>query len=185
VKGRGGTYDFYAEGPGTNYGPFTGAHEVKLADDFPTVKKGMIVSVTGETQIRKDNASVSISSTLPTVRLSDTANDRRVLGALVAEIDLSDEHWYKAKDGERFAIINALGEGRVWVSNINGNIQAGDYITTSNIAGYGQRQDDDSIHSYTLGKAVENVDWDKVAETIELNGKVYKVYLIAVVYTSG
>ena len=66
-----------------------------------------------------------------------------------------------------------------------GAIEAGDYITTSAIAGYGQRQDDDLLHSYTLGKAIENVDWETVEETIEFNGAIYKVYLIAVVYTSG
>ena len=71
------------------------------------------------------------------------------------------------------------------MSNINGDIEAGDYITTSDIPGYGQLQEDDLLHSYTLGKATETVDWDTVTETIELDGISYKVYLIAVVYTSG
>ena len=71
------------------------------------------------------------------------------------------------------------------VSNFNGNIEVGDYITTSAISGYGQKQDDDVLHSYTLGKAIETVDWDTVTETISFNAKTYKVYLIAVVYTSG
>jgi hypothetical protein len=47
------------------------------------------------------------------------------------------------------------------------------------------KQDDDLLHSYTLGKATEDVDWDNVTETISFNGKEYKAYLIAVVYTSG
>jgi len=82
-------------------------------------------------------------------------------------------------------MVNALGDGRAWVSNINGNIEVGDYITTSLIPGYGQRQDDDLLHSYTLGKATETVDWDSVTETVQFNGKTFKIYLIAVVYTSG
>ena len=73
----------------------------------------------------------------------------------------------------------------MWVTNINGDIQAGDYITTSAIAGYGQKQADDLLHSYTLGKATENVDWSKVTETVEFNGQTCKAYPIAVVYTSG
>jgi hypothetical protein len=73
----------------------------------------------------------------------------------------------------------------VWVSNVSGNIQVGDYITTSPVPGYGQLQGDDLLHSYTLGKAIENVDWGAAVETIEFNGQTYKVYLIAVVYTSG
>jgi hypothetical protein len=78
-----------------------------------------------------------------------------------------------------------VGEGLVWVCDINGDIQAGDLVTTSPVAGYGQKQDDDRLHNYTLGKALESVDWATVTETVEFNRKLYKVRLIAVVYTSG
>lgn len=188
VYGSGQMWDFYAGGPGPNYGPFTGAHEVKLSEDFPeNIKPGMIVSVTGETQVRMDDGEISFSSTLPTVELSSISNDKKVLGAIIAEFFLDENHWYIAEyDGkDRFAIVNALGDGRIWVTNINGNIEAGDYITTSSIAGYGQKQDDDLLHSYTLGKAIENVDWNKVTETVEYDGHTYKAYPIGVIYTSG
>jgi hypothetical protein len=189
VRGHGQTFDFYAAGPGTNYGPFTGAHEVEFSDDFPeNFKSGMIVSVTGETEIRKtDEGKISFSTTLPTVQLSDTPDDSKVFGVLISECPLGKDHWYfnEVDKDDRFGIANALGEGRVWVTSINGDINAGDYITTSAIAGYGQRQNDDVLHSYTLGKAIENIDWSKVTETIEFNGKTYKAYPIAVVYTSG
>ena len=186
VQGWGATYDFYAAGPGTNYGPFTGGHEAKLADGFGEVHAGMIVSLTGRTETRRaDDGTVSISSTLPTVALSDKANDQAVFGVLTREADLPEDHWYTGTEGERFAIVNALGEGRVWVSNIGGDIQVGDYLTTSEVVGIGQTQDDNILYSHTLGKAMENVDWESVTETIEYNGRSYKVYLIAVVYTSG
>jgi hypothetical protein len=146
----------------------------------------MIVSVTGQARIRRHkDGEVSISSTLPTVRLSDRVNDRAVFGVFSLEAPLPSSHWYTSKAGERFGMVNALGDGRAWVSNINGNIEAGDYITTSLIQGYGQRQSDDLLHSYTLGKATETVDWDSVTETVQFNGKTFKIYLIAVVYTSG
>jgi hypothetical protein len=187
VFGAGGQYDFYAGGVGTNYGPFTGGHEVKLSEEITyDTKAGMIVSVTGEAQARFANdGSVSLSSTLPTVKLSNKKNDKAVFGVLVAETPLPEGHWYQGTIGERFATVNALGEGRVWVSNIDGDIEAGDYITTSSIPGYGQKQADDLLHSYTLGKAIESVEWDMVVETVEYNGQLHKVYLIAVVYTSG
>ena len=65
VYGYGNQYDFYAAGPGSNYGPFTGAHEVKFAQDMPEViVPGMISSVTGRTAERKDKSGViSLSST--------------------------------------------------------------------------------------------------------------------------
>ena len=187
VVGAGKTFDFYANGDGVNYGAFTGAHEVKLTPETADIiESGMVVSVTGETQVRiYDENRISLSSTLPTVVLAQKANDKKVLGVFVEKIDLPDDHWYDKRDGEVFGAVNALGEGRVWVTDVNGPIEPGDYITTSAIPGYGQRQDDDLLHSYTLGKATEKVDWENVTDTVEYNGRTVKIYLIAVVYTSG
>ena len=185
VFAAGSLVDFYAGGPGGNYGPFTGAHEVVLSDDFPiSIKQGLIVSVTGETKKRiKKQGDVSISSTMPEVKLSDKENDKAVFGVYVSDFDLPEDHWLD--ESGRFAFVNSLGEGRVYVTDVNGNIEAGDYLTTSIITGYGQKQNDDLLHNYTLGKATETIDWESVTETIDFEGKKYKVYLIAVVYTSG
>jgi len=46
-------------------------------------------------------------------------------------------------------------------------------------------QNDDLLHSCTLGKATEDAEWDDVTDTITYKGKKYKSSLIAVVYTSG
>jgi hypothetical protein len=134
---------------------------------------------------KNKTGAISISHTMPTVKLSSGPNDPAVLGAFVFESKLPDDHWYAPEKNERFGAVNALGEGRVWVTNINGNIKAGDLITTSAIPGYGQNQNDDLIYNYTLGKATETVDWDQIKETIEYNGKKYKKYLIGIVYYSG
>lgn len=189
VHGEGTVYDFYAAGGKTNFGPFTGAHDVKFAGEMAEeIVPGMIVSLTGKSEMRKDEkGDISISSTLPTVMLSTKAMDKAVFGAVVSSRPLPDGHWYEAKEGERFGVVNALGEGRVWVTSLNGNIEAGDYITTSEIPGYGQKQDDDLLHSYTFGKAMETIDWNNVnaSEIIWHEGKPYKAYLMAVIYTSG
>ncbi len=187
VEGNGSSYDFYASGSGTNYGPFTGAHDVLInSNELGNFKKGMIVSSTGETQLRYDNnGNISISSTLPKIKLSSSVNDSNVLGVFIKTQEPKYDFWYKLSENEKLGIVNALGEGRVLVTNINGDINSGDYITTSNIPGYGQKQNDDLLHSYTLGKAIENVDWDSIKETVNYNGKEYKYYLIGVIYVSG
>jgi hypothetical protein len=187
VYADGEYYDFYAAGPGINYGSFTGAHEVKFAGDMPEeIVPGMIVSVTGKAETRKDKiGEISLSSTLPTVTISTRARDKAVFGVIVFNGPLPEDHWYETQEGERFGVVNALGEGRVWVTDFNGQVQAGDYITTSFVQGYGQLQDDDLLHSYTLGKAIETIDWEQATETVQYDGKTYKRYLIAVVYTSG
>jgi hypothetical protein len=180
-------FDVYAAGAGTNYGPFTGGHEVKLAADLPqALEPGMVMAVTGEAQVRvSPDQTVNLSSTLPTVTLARRSRDPAVFGVFVAEATLGDDHWYEATPGERFGTVNALGEGRVWVTDANGPIAAGDYLTSSDIPGYAERQGDDLLHAYTLGKAIETVDWETVIETVEHEGRRYRVYLVAVVYTSG
>ena len=190
VEGSGVSYDFYASGSGSdsNFGPFTGAHDVRFAENMlEEIVPGMIVVSTGRVEsCWKENGQLSFSSTLPTVTLATKANDKAVFGVIVAQNALPEAHWYHPGDGERFGIVNALGEGRVWVSNINGNIEVGDYITSSTLAGYGQLQDDDFLHTYTVGKATETVDWNDVSEFIITDGgRKIKIYPIAVVYTSG
>lgn len=179
--------DFYASGAGANYTPFTGSHEVRIDGLVPQdLVPGMVVCVTGECAMRYDeNGQPALSSTLPTVRLANQPNDKTVFGVFISENPLPDDHWYKAQAGERFGLVNALGEGRVWVTDANGPIEAGDYLTTSSIPGYGQRQDDDLLHSFTLGKATESVDWNTVTDTVEFEGRVVKAVLLGVVYTSG
>jgi hypothetical protein len=81
VYGSGGQHDFYAAN--SNYGPFTGAHEVRLAKDMPgDIRPGMIISVSGRAEARKeDNGAIYLSSTLPTVALATKAMDKGVFGA--------------------------------------------------------------------------------------------------------
>ena len=186
VWASGKEYDFYAGGTGANYGPFTGAHEVRIAQDSPPLVPGMVVSVTGTVSLRSDEkGNTSLSSTMPEIMASAVPKDPAVFGVFVSESRLDEEHWYQAKANDRFGVVNALGEGRVWVCDANGPVRLGDYVTTSAVPGHAQRQDDDLLHNYTLGKVIESVDWSGVAETISVNGQNYAVYLIAVVYTSG
>ncbi len=87
VTGSGKAYDFYAQGSGTNYGPFTGAHEVKFVQGLPEdIQPGMIVSASGRAEKRvNDDGEISLSSTLPTVNITQKAMDKAVLGVLVSE----------------------------------------------------------------------------------------------------
>lgn len=182
----GPAYAFYASSAGADYGPFTGAHEVRIAPDSLALKPGYVVSATGSTAVRKDEkGNTTLSSTMPEITISNKANDPAVFGVFIMESPLDGEHWYQAKENDHFGIVNALGEGRVWVCDANGPVRLGDYITTSSVPGYAQRQEDDLLHTYTLGKVTESVNWDNVTETISVEGFDHAVYLIAVVYTSG
>ncbi len=184
--GNGVAYDFYAGNTGT-YGTFTGAHDVRLASgESGLIRPGMLVSLTGKVAKRPSrNHRPKLSSTLPTVTLTRKALDKAVFGVLTSKGPLTPEHWYDAKDNEQFGVVNALGEGCMWVCESNGDIEAGDYLTSSDLPGYGQKQDNDSTHNYTVGRATESVNWDEVDETVESNGEFIKVYVVAVIYTGG
>jgi Family of unknown function (DUF6519) len=180
----GNGYAFYAN---TGLiGPLSGAHDVLIdKETFANLKPGLLVSVTGEAKQRQyENGNQDLSTTLPTVKPAATRNHNKLIGVFLGLHSLHD-HWYNLQEGEQLAIVNALGTGRVWVSNINGEVNAGDYITSSEIPGYGMKQEDDILHNYTLGKAIEDVDWSQVTETVSLNGADYKIHLIGVIYTSG
>jgi hypothetical protein len=56
--------------------------------------------------------------------------------------------------------VNGIGEGGIWVINTNGNLENGDYIQSSNVAGFGEKQDDDLVHNYTVAKITCSCDFD-------------------------
>ena len=56
--------------------------------------------------------------------------------------------------------IAGTGEDGIWVSDYNGILECGDYITTSPIAGIGMKQDNDLVHNYTVGKITMDCDFN-------------------------
>lgn len=162
VQGDGVTWDFYAAGTGGNYGPFTGAHEalIRKSDD---IEIGMIVCD------RELIGSTGMSNTITRVEQSLTAQEKSAVGVAINRYLLGDKHKPAAlrdlSDDEYAALsevydlvqFNALGEGMMLVCNTGGNIRAGDYITSSSVAGIGKRQADDLMHSYTVAKARQDM----------------------------
>ena len=64
--------------------------------------------------------------------------------------------------------INSVGEGLINVCGENGDIEIGDYITTSSIAGKGMKQTDDILHNYTVAKAREAVTFSSPTEVKQI-----------------
>lgn len=180
------TYAIYVHGEGRiatkaripgGVTPFTGAHEA-YSDTELTV--GDIVV---DTELLE---SIDISNTVFLVEHSSQQKQKNVIGVVadtftkavtpVIEEDTGQETdqytppakppaateptWHRAYK----VLVNALGEGQVNVCGQNGNIEAGDLITTSLIAGKGMRQEDDLYHSYTVAKARESVTFDYPAQ---------------------
>ncbi len=159
------------------YGTFTGGHEGQSADDPITWKPGMIVISTGNT------ISKQMARALVEITLASQNCDPRVMGVYLAH---RDEHEVSGFDPSRPAInYNAVGEGLILVTDFNGEISNGDYVTSSEITGYGMKQNDDLLHNYTVAKVTEEIDWNSITETIEYDGHIYKITLAAATYHCG
>lgn len=146
---------------GTTYS-FTGGH--KINESYNTF--GMILESTGIVD-KTDKLNTIIET-----RLSNTNKSKKVLGV----VDNTND--------DMNGVIS-LGEATMMVTNFGGDIMNGDYICSSEIEGYGMLQDDDILHSYTVAKSTENIDWDSITDTIEHNGQTYKKVLIAVTLHCG
>ena len=144
----------------------------------------MIVDSTG---VIWHQSTTNVSTALPKSTLSTNDNSKKVYGVVASFDDLFPGYYSVSPPSatEVAVVINSIGEGKVWVTNISGNIENGDYITTSQIGGYGKLQSDDLLHSYTVAKCTENINWDNVTDTIEHNGISYKRYLTACTYHCG
>jgi hypothetical protein len=151
---------------------FTGQHRSLPAEgtvaDFEN-KVGLIVVSTGKYASMSEE-DITINDAMPKVELSSKANDKRAFGVVsnVEDVD-SDERRFQLglwgssmekPEGDDRVIINSVGEGAMWVTDINGNLENGDYITTSDLAGYGMKQDDDLLHNYTVAKITMDCDFD-------------------------
>jgi hypothetical protein len=151
---------------------FTGQH--MCFPDGP-MGQGQIVSANKNKYITLNGPlttgiqAIKSSESLPVVTLSNVTNDRSVFGVVdrlesggtvrnqttgITIVNATKEL------GDNRVIVNSLGEGAIWVANTNGNLVSGDYITTSNIAGYGQKQDTDSLKNYTVAKITMDCDFN-------------------------
>ena len=178
-------------------GPFTGFHEGMIAIDAP-IQVGDIV--TDVSVFYRAN----ISNVLFNVASSNTANEARVLGVVSAILPVQTDTpgilWQPVQtytDGDlgpsttmqlipgydladlqttyKVVQVNAVGEGQINVCGEAGNIQAGDLIVASSIAGKGMKQSDNIVRSITVAKARESVSFSSPTD----------VQMIACIYLGG
>jgi hypothetical protein len=62
-------------------------------------------------------------------------------------------------------LVDTKSCSRMWVINFE-NIESGDYLTSSNVAGYAMKQNDDLLHNYTVAKSCMDCDFTPVQKII-------------------
>lgn len=85
----------------------------------------------------------------PVLTLSNTENDKTCYGVILGKVESVDNE----------TNIQKSGDGRMWVINTHGNLESGDLVTTIGIGGYGKKQDDDILRSYTVAKLTQDCDF--------------------------
>jgi hypothetical protein len=186
---------------------FTGQH--KTLPNDPTIKQNLLQNVglimssndTGYTSCDSENnvysgkRAIYINEALPNCSLSVIDEDPCVFGVITNNTngnsgkydDTTTEFCTSLNDSVR---VNSLGEGAIWVSNINGPIQNGDWITSSRIPGVGKKQNEIRRCNYTVAKATMSCDFDLESDkykskTVEFEGQTYVMSFISVTYHCG
>lgn len=148
--------DIDSDGSGTvNYNGFVGTHTVQTKEQY--LLKGMPMCITGELMKGSDS--------LPIVEVCSQEEDKRVYG-VYSMLDSPSNFGDKEDINLQYIRVVAIGHTTVLVTDTNGNIEPGDNITTSKKKGYAQHQGGitgaDGIYNYTIGKALQGVDWNKI-----------------------
>ena len=139
---------------------FTGAHgninnfDFQVNDNY----NGLIVCATDKYINLDKTIRPTINESLPVCKLADKNNDKSVFGVTaIYSTNVFIENRMR---------INSVGEGAIWITNINGDYEIGDYITSSTVIGYGKKQDEIKLYNYTVAKMTCNCDFSLI-QTVE------------------
>ena len=195
----------YIQGPGgagaTQMPNFTGQH-MTFIKDISFIQagelEGLIVSSDQNKYIKMSGGieagsnAITTNESLPIVSLSNVVTDKKCFGVISASEDPETRTvlygaWGSVAEkekGDTRVYINSVGEGAIWVVNTNGSLESGDYITTSNVAGYGQKQDDDILHNYTVAKITMDCDFNPATQPVQqiLRSNVVETYYLGNVH---
>lgn len=174
----GSIYDAFLGGTGTA-GSFTGAHDALMAKAAPVPEIGDIVTVIGIA------GRSSVSSTIPYVAQSTTRDSKAAYGvvssintmpavndAIVALSTLDDTEYALIASSHDYLTINGIGEGQINVCDAGGDLEIGDFISTSSVPGKGQRYDGNDMR-VVVAKCLELVDWSAEPQTTKMVACVY------------
>jgi hypothetical protein len=184
--GLGDTTVGYLSGTGTETAiNFTGQHRTFIKDT-PFVRaeelEGLIVSSDQNKYIKMSGGieagsnAITINESLPIVSISTKVKDKKCFGVISSSEDPDSREdtvgiftsVLEKEKGDTRVYINSVGEGAIWVTNINGSLESGDYITTSNVAGYGQKQDSEFLANYTVAKITMDCDFEPATQPVQI-----------------
>lgn len=153
---------------------FTGQHRNILNANIDSNSVGLIVSSSGKYLNLDSSLSPKINESLPICYITNTDNDKKVFGVISDKEDINNDRTHASgkfvsviqrdNNNEERMFINSLGEGSVWVCNKNGPLENGDYISSTDVIGYGGKQieHEELLTRYTVAKITCDCDFSLV-----------------------
>ena len=162
----------YFRSPNTAIVNFTGGHPYLLSKRTNANPLGMLVTE-GDIESK-----TNLSSVLGYASCSTSPRDTSCVGTVsdIERLATSDESHslygltqsreVEVKNKFNIAIVNAVGDGLMWVCSESGDIAKGNWLCSSSTVGHAMRQTDEEtgmyekyFTDYTVAKARESVTW--------------------------
>ena len=153
------------------YATFTGSHYTQVIDktgiqlhsllevipvkitEFKTGKTEKYKDINGKEKIREKKSNAKVKGQLFKTRICKTKQSKSAIGS------------YGGTDDEGRDLCLSIGTGFLIVANKGINIEIGDLLISSDVEGCVEKQADDLIHNYTVGKSTENIIWNMGEQT--------------------
>lgn len=147
---------------GDGYLPFTGQHQAVISKDaiFEIGDIVYDVSVIYKQNINNVMFQVAVSQSSNQCSIGVISSTSPIDDFSILPVEMSEA----LADDNNFVTVNAVGEGQINVCGEGGDIQPGDLIVTSSVAGKGMKQSDNIVRNVTIAKARESASFGSATE---------------------
>ncbi len=157
-----------------SYNAFTGSHFARTDE---VIERGMLVSLTGDNGRLEDNPGSEI---LYGVKKSQRANDPAIMGAYLARQHAASANLSESVNPH---LVEAVGNGEMWVIDTGRNVAAGAYLLSSDVAGHAMADPGTFDVSYIIARLAEPIDWTTVTASVQgADGRPHKRVLASVFF---
>ena len=156
------------------YNAFTGSH---YASTDETIERGMLVSLTGKNGRLEDKPGSEI---IYGVSKSRRANDPAILGVYLARQNPTAADLGETANPH---LVEAVGNGEMWVIDTGRDLVGGDYLVSSDVAGHAMIDTGAFPVSYIVARVAEPINWKSVATKVAgPDGREHKRALVSVFF---
>jgi len=165
-------------GTTVSYNEFTGSHAGYIPSG-ETIERGMLVSLTGDIAYQNNRG---YGEPVYGITKASVENDPRILGSLLSLMEPDKPFSLISGEIEEELynpyLVMAVGNGEMWVVDTGEDLEPGDFLISSGVAGHAMKDPGTHLVSHVVARITEPLDWDTATSTID--GKKHKT--ISVTY---